>query len=235
MKLISSDGICISQVMSSNNPLLLSYNNNYILVDTGIKEKCDAITERLAKLLKGYPLKALIINHAHYEHVENVAAIKEKFNPKIIVHEREAEYVEKGESSPLPSWNYVKGEKINNCPSTKWYFTPVQADILVDKRLDLAEYAFNGYILWTPGHSPGSLSIIINDEIAIVGDALGGMEKKPYAKKINIASEEAKNSWETLIALNCKKYITTHSGILDHEELLSKYNNYCVEAMKILK
>lgn len=88
MKLVSSDGICISQVMSSNNPLLLSYDNNYILVDTGIKEKCDVIIERLDKQLKGQPLKALVITHAHYEHVENVAAIKEKFNPKIIVHER---------------------------------------------------------------------------------------------------------------------------------------------------
>lgn len=79
------DGICINQVMSSNNPLLLSNYKNYILIDTGSKAKCGVIIERLKNVLNGNHLSALIITHAHHDHVENVAVIKEKFNPQIII------------------------------------------------------------------------------------------------------------------------------------------------------
>ena len=46
---------------------------------------------------------------------------------------------------------------------------------LVDQYFDMKALGFNGYILHTPGHSPGSQSIIIDNEIALAGDSMFGI------------------------------------------------------------
>jgi len=227
--LYKSGGISISQIMYSNNPLLLSNNNRCILVDTGVKEKCETILDRIEKALNGRHLQALIITHAHHDHVENVASIKEKFKAKVIAQKDEADYIQKGISSPLSPWNYAKGEKIIKCSLARWNFKPTEVDIWVEEQMSLSEYGMNAYLLCTPGHSCGDLSIIVNNEVAIVGDSLGGMKKRPFAKKIHIASERAVTSWETLIGLNLKKYITTHNVIIEYEDLIAMYENYKIE------
>lgn len=33
-------------------------------------------------------------------------------------------------------------------------------------------------------------------------------------------------SWEKLIALNCKYYVTAHNGIMEHNDIVNQYNEY---------
>jgi hydroxyacylglutathione hydrolase len=54
-------------------------------------------------------------------------------------------------------------------------YQPVQPDILVNERMTLNEFGFNAFVIHTPGHSFGSISVIIDNEIAIVGDAMFGV------------------------------------------------------------
>ena len=50
--------------------------------------------------------------------------------------------------------------------------TPTDADILLEDGDSLEAYGINAYMLHTPGHTPGSSSLIVNDELAFVGDLL---------------------------------------------------------------
>jgi hydroxyacylglutathione hydrolase len=59
-------------------------------------------------------------------------------------------------------------------------YTPADCDILVEERYDLNDLGFKGYIIHTPGHSPGSISVILENEIAIVGDTLFGVSENQY-------------------------------------------------------
>jgi hydroxyacylglutathione hydrolase len=58
----------------------------------------------------------------------------------------------------------------------------------VDSKLDLKDYGFNAYIIHTPGHTIGSMTVVIDDEIAIVGDSMFGIFKwsvlPPYANDV---------------------------------------------------
>ncbi|NIN35076.1 MAG: hypothetical protein GTO60_08310, partial [Gammaproteobacteria bacterium] len=46
----------------------------------------------------------------------------------------------------------------------------VNSDILVDDVFDLSEYGISGKIIHTPGHSQGSISIILDNGETLVGD-----------------------------------------------------------------
>jgi glyoxylase-like metal-dependent hydrolase (beta-lactamase superfamily II) len=196
------------------------------MVDTGLKKNWKSIQKNLDKLLNGNELDFLVITHTHYDCVENVSAIKKKYSPAIIIHKKEAEYLSEGTSAPLPEWAYKIGAKINNCPTVKHYFDPVNADIVVDDELNLSPFGINGRIISTPGHSVGSTSIIV-DNIALVCSALSGMKKKPYAKSINVASIEAENTWQKLISLGLERYIPRHGNVeYTIDDIKNMYKGY---------
>jgi glyoxylase-like metal-dependent hydrolase (beta-lactamase superfamily II) len=49
-------------------------------------------------------------------------------------------------------------------------FEGTKPDILMDDELDLNEYGVAGRIIYTPGHSPSSVSIVLEDGEALVGE-----------------------------------------------------------------
>ena len=63
------------------------------------------------------------------------------------------------------------------------------------------------------------MSLIIDDEIAIVGDAMFGVLKKsiypPYADN----SKELINSWEKLLSTNCKLFLPAHGSANSRKQL----------------
>lgn len=203
MQWITSNKLHIQQVLSCNSPLLISHENKNILIDTGLTKNWASLSRGIDKQICNNSLSALIITHTHHDHIQNVISIKEKYKPRIIVHRNEVDFLSD--------------------------FDPY-TDVLVDDRLDLNSYGINAYILHTPGHSSGSISIIIDNEIAMIGDALASIKKKPFVKKKKKVSDDTLNSWDKLIDLKCRVYICSHGNVaLEHSEFIELYNNYLRE------
>lgn len=38
---------------------------------------------------------------------------------------------------------------------------------------DLNEFGITGKVIWTPGHSEGSSAVVLDNEIALIGDHIG--------------------------------------------------------------
>jgi hydroxyacylglutathione hydrolase len=49
-------------------------------------------------------------------------------------------------------------------------FDEVEPEILVDEEMDLLEFGVNGRIVHTPGHTSGSISLLLDSGEAFVGD-----------------------------------------------------------------
>jgi hydroxyacylglutathione hydrolase len=60
---------------------------------------------------------------------------------------------------------------------SKFRYATCQYDYLVDSTFNLRKIGFNAYVMHTPGHTNGSMSIIIDDIVAIVGDTMFGVFK----------------------------------------------------------
>jgi glyoxylase-like metal-dependent hydrolase (beta-lactamase superfamily II) len=112
-----------------------------LLIDTGTRGSLPAIADRLGR--EGVALKdtsVIVITHAHPDHTGGLADVVQATGAKVIAHRLEAEVL-----------------------STR-------PDVTVDDELDLSQYGVSARIIWTPGHSRGSLSVIMGSGEAVVGD-----------------------------------------------------------------
>lgn len=220
----------IYQVLEGrSNSFLVNQENNYILVDTGRGNSWKELTAKLEELLGENKLSCLILTHTHFDHVENANRLKKKYNCKIIVHESEADYLKRG-NAPLPKGaNLVTGfivDVLGKKMQSRYKYESTNPDILVGEKLDLCLFGFNTHIIHTPGHSKGSMSIIIDDEIAIVGDTLfdvfGNSIFPPFAEDTETIIE----SWKKLLETNCKLFLPGHGKGISHELLEKQYTKH---------
>ena len=84
-------------------------------------------------------------------------------------------------------------------------------------------------IMHTPGHTSGSVSVIIDDEIALVGDTMFGIFRSsvfpPFADNI----PELIRSWKSLLETECSLFLPSHGREKTREEL-----NTCLNEKKIV-
>jgi glyoxylase-like metal-dependent hydrolase (beta-lactamase superfamily II) len=95
-------------------------------------------------------------------------------------------------------------------PAPRLRCPPCRPDILVDDELSLADFGFNARIVYTPGHSPGSQSVIVDGEIALVGDAMFGIVPgsafPPFASDVPLLVD----SWGKLLVTGCRLFLPAH-------------------------
>lgn len=229
-KWITKDGIIIYQVLSGrSNSFLVSSNNKFFLIDTGRASSWKKLSKNLDDIIGENQLSCLILTHTHFDHAENAAKLKEKYECKIVVHESEAGYLKKGDS-PLPKGTNILTRFLINFIGKRiqirYKYNPVHPDHAIDEKIDLNKFGFPAYIIHTPGHSPGSISIIIDDELAIVGDAMFGVFNwsvyPPFADNTQIMIE----SWGKLLKTGCLTYLPGHGSEISLNLLEKEYGKY---------
>ncbi|MCL4427727.1 MAG: MBL fold metallo-hydrolase [Deltaproteobacteria bacterium] len=124
------------------------------IIDPGGQEK------KIDKIIldENIDLKFILNTHCHIDHVLMDNYFKEKYGIDIIAH-REEEYILKNlkEQAEYLGFEYT-------------------GDVVIDKYLKDGEVVELGGIkilpIFTPGHSPGSMSFLINDRHLFSGDTL---------------------------------------------------------------
>lgn len=209
----TKSGCTLTRILHNRcNVYLLSNGTASILIDTNRKRWRRKLFAALDSL--GITrLDALVLTHTHFDHAENAAAVKAKYGAKVIVHASEAALLRKG-NSPLPKGAILPtrilmallAEKIQHF----FAHEPCEPDILVEDHYPLSAFGFNAYLLPTPGHSRGSVSIIIDDELAVTGDAVYGIV--PGAVFPPFADDPAQlvESWGTLLKTGSRLFLPGH-------------------------
>ena len=175
---------------------------------------CRKLEKRLEMLMISR-IDYLILTHTHFDHAANASTIREKYKAKVIVHKNEGSCLTSGNSLMLDGTNiftrtmvWLIAKRVSSLLRCK----PCQYDLLVDSSLDLMESGFNAYIIHTPGHSAGSMSIVVDDELAIVGDAMFGVFPwsvfPPFANDV----KQLINSWGKLLETSCILFLPSHGS-----------------------
>ncbi|HEX3013247.1 MAG TPA: MBL fold metallo-hydrolase [Methanobacterium sp.] len=230
MKTWTTKNCIIYQVLKGrSNSFLINSQNKFILIDAGRKSSWKELTCKLDEILGKNKLSCLILTHAHFDHVENAAKIKEKYKTKIIIHQNESEYLRHG-NSPLPKGtNLATGFMTNMFGKriqSRYNYETVNPDIIVDEKYDLIDFGFNVYIIHTPGHSKGSISIIIDDEFAIAGDAMFGVFGNSVYPPFADDPETMVKSWNKLLKTNSNLFLPGHGKEISRKLLKSQYEKY---------
>lgn len=197
---------------------LIFYDQSNILIDSGPGFMNKRLLQRLEKF-KIETIDYLILTHSHFDHAANTSLIKEKFGARVVIHKSEAEYLLSGDS-PMPAGtNAFSAGMVRNF-SQKLVKTvrykSCKADILANDALNLSS-GIN--IIHTPGHTIGSLSIIVDQEIALVGDTLFGIFPgscfPPFADDVTSLIK----SWESLVNSGCGLFLPSHGWGRTRDEL----------------
>lgn len=224
----TKSGYRIIQVLSGrSNVFLLTNGSKNILIDTSSGFMWRLLRLRLNNLNVNH-IDCLILTHSHMDHTGNAHRIRDEYKSLVFIHKSEASCLMSGDNI-IPAGTVPVTHMMMKF-LTKWLaphirFKPCQYDITVDSVFDLNDFGFNAYILHTPGHTSGSMSVIIDDEIALVGDTMFGVFPRsvfpPYANDVR----QMINSWGKLLDTKCSVFIPSH-GSADSRSLVQRdYNN----------
>jgi len=162
----------------------------------------------------------LLLTHTHFDHCRNAAFLKKEMNLTIITSKEDENYTING-YTPLPKGTnaisrflLVFGKRIGK----KWFgYQEFAPDIAVKDYLSMADMGFQVEIISTPGHTSGSISIIVNKEIAIVGDTMFGIFKNTIFPPFADDEKELFKSWKKLFDTGCNLFLPGHGGEISRE------------------
>lgn len=139
--------------------------NCYILEDEDTKEavildpggEADYIIDEIEK--NNFNLKAILLTHGHFDHIEAVLAIKEKYNIPVYAHEAEQTILKSSQANISSMF----GEDAVTMSADKTF---VDGDIFTFGNTSLK-------VIHTPGHTPGGVSYYYQkDNVLFSGDTL---------------------------------------------------------------
>ena len=197
-----------------------------ILVDTGLHGSADKILKKIiSEGINPKDISLIVITHAHSDHTGSLKELMEATGAKVALGKTDSEYLAKGLNFPVYSNKILFKILAMLLPKRSMKYG-VKADITVESETDLAEYGINGRIVATPGHTDGSISIVLDSGEAIVGDLLGGgfVRNKKIGYPHFIHNQDIlEESVKKIIGLNPKIIYTGHGGPFDIETARKKF------------
>ncbi len=225
------DNMIIKIKLGFTNCYLIKYSDNYILIDTSYYDKYNRFKRILIKnniMLSN--IKYVFLTHHHDDHAGFLNSLLEESGAILITHSNSIQPLRNGESENdvIP---------INRCVKVifsffklfhkDFKFPPVnvrEKDIIIDSDdiQVLNDIGIDGKILYTPGHTKDSISIILADGSAFVGDAAmnflmwAGTRYRPiFIENIN----EVFSSWEKIIKNGAKRIYPAHGNPFSSDKL----------------
>ena len=239
----------INKVKLGLNNLYLFENNNgdYLLLDTGLACKEDLILNKINKVIGDYnKIKVIVITHSHSDHIGNLKLLLDKIKREdkiVIIHSNAKEIMLSGEKI-IPDGFYKFSKYISKRLKLKLSerfqkgFENLSEEdlknvIFLDFK-DYEEFSLNEYgfenlkVIYTPGHSKDSISLVYNDEYLFCGDMIQNLFfKYPLIPLFGDDIEELISSWKKAIEKGYSRfYPATSKSYILREVLIKKLEKY---------
>ncbi len=205
-------------------PIDLGFDTCYVLraagvivLDAGQPKKGRAFLRGLTRAsIQPEAIQLILLTHAHWDHMGSAAELKALTGAPLAVHEKEADWVERGDP-PLPPGVTVWGRVFMSVHRLLMPFIevpPARVDrTLSDAIFRLEEFGIPGVVVPTPGHSPGSVSILLDSGEAFVGDLAMNRAPLTLSPGLPIFADdpaEVLQSWRRLLDLGAQRVFPAH-------------------------
>lgn len=205
------------------NAFLLRAGKGAILIDTGLPNALGKIKTALAGLGLGFPdLRLIIITHGHIDHAGSAKAVSEASGAPVLLHEGDLPYCQG--AAPVLKPSGLFGRLFQMTGAIERPFDPFEPDILLSgtSSFGLAQFGAAGQVVPTPGHTPGSVSVLLENgdvfagDLAASGILLGGIALKGRPKRPPFEEnpKAAAASLTDLLERGGKRFFLGHGGPL---------------------
>jgi len=197
-----------------------------ILVDAGISNKAKGILKRLKDWsIEPEDISLIFVTHGHFDHTGSLAELKDLAGCQIAVNMHEKDWLEQG-LKPLPpgtgTWGKIMS-MFNKIFTPFIKIAPAPVDVTLDDReFSLEPYGIQGKVIYTPGHSPGSMSLLLDTGDAFVGDLVMNGLPLRIGPGMPIFAEDVaalKESWRLILDSGAKQIYPGHGKPFAAEEL----------------
>ena len=188
-----------------------------ILIDGGDPHKIAILNKGLKEAsIKPEEIQLIVLTHGHWDHIGSAKDIKDLTGAKILLHQKDLHFLDDAHPSQ-PSGVTAWGKII--IALLKLYSLSIRipifaVDILAgDEEISLVEYGIPGKVIHTPGHSWGSVSVLLDSGEAFVGDLAMNMFPMRLNPGLPIFADNVqivKNSWRTLMDMGTKIVYPAH-------------------------
>lgn len=143
-----------------------------ILIDTGRTQDFAAIERALQRHgVAPAELSLILHTHGHWDHAGSTAQLRRITTAPAALHAADAPMVRRGDNGVLRPTS-VLARVLR--PVLDRGFPGFEPDLVIDREIDLSEFGAAARVVFTPGHTAGSMSVLTSDGDIVVGDLLMG-------------------------------------------------------------
>ena len=188
-----------------------------VLIDTGAGPSVNKIIQNIEEV--GFDparISTVILTHCHIDHVGGAQEFKKRFGSRIVMHEIDAEAVERGDS---------------RMTAAHWYginFAPLAVDVKLTKEEEKLTVGDQDIVcLHTPGHTPGSISAYLDrsGKRILFGQDIHG----PFLAEFGANMSHWQKSMEKLLALKADILCEGHFGVYQPNNKVTEYIERYIE------
>ncbi len=157
------------------NTYLVQGEGEYLLIDTGwgTPQALDYLKDQLAEIgVRFEDISQIVVTHIHPDHYGLAGRLKQRSQAKFALHHLEKDlivsrYIDMDKLlHQLTQWLHINGVPANELSQLRAasvemtkFVTPIMPDITLHGGETITIGSFNFQVLWTPGHSPGHISL----------------------------------------------------------------------------
>ena len=197
-----------------------------ILIDGGDPHKIEKLKIGVEKAaIKPEEIQLILLTHGHWDHIGSVKEIKDWTGARVMLHQGDMHFLDDAYPSQPPGFT-LWGKTIIAFLKLYSPFIRIprfEVDIVTgDDDLSLLDYGIPGKVVYTPGHSWGSISVLLNSGEAFVGDLamnMPPMRLKPGLALFGDDIQVVKKSWRKLLDMGAKTVYPAHGKPFPVEKL----------------
>lgn len=229
----SSGNILAWHDMTSVHTIKLSLSNCFVvrgrrtfLVDTGSPREGKKILRALAALgVRLENVDMIFHTHGHSDHAGSTAELLQQHRISTAIHPHDAPMVCEGKNRPLQPQSLVARALL---PFVDVPFPPFEPDIALSE-----SFNYEGVqVLHTPGHTAGSVTFVLDNNEAIIGDIMMGgffggafVPSRPdyhyFAENPTLLRESIKH----VLALPVERFYVGHGGPLLRKDVQQRFKD----------
>ncbi|NIO05088.1 MAG: MBL fold metallo-hydrolase [Proteobacteria bacterium] len=199
-----------------------------LLVDAGFPRHEKRFHRRLEELgFQPTDIKLIVVTHGHADHVGSLRALKRRTKARVAIHRREGPLIRHGVITVPPAvtaWGRFLSVLFRFL-SFLGRFEPVEPEILIDREISLREFGIQGRVIPTPGHTAGSVSVVLRGGEAFVGDL--AVNAFPLNMGLGIPAvaeniQEIYASWEKILRAGATMIYPAHGKPFPADRLRDK-------------
>ena len=209
--------ISIHPIQMGLDTVYVVKGESMILIDGGDPHKLNVFQEGLEKAsINPRDIQLIILTHGHWDHIGSTSEIKELTGAKVLMHQKDMKFLDEAYPSQPPGitlWGKIIIAFLK-LYSPLIRIPTFDVDIIVDDEgVSLTEYGIPGKVIHTPGHTWGSLSVILDSGEIFVGDLAMNRFPMRLTPGLPIFGDDiqvVKSSWRKLLKMGAKTVFPAH-------------------------